>query len=178
MWCYLWLISHPGMTLTVAAGHGLATRRMRKLIALDKIRTSIDCCTNGHKRRILEKRFLRRSARLSNQLEDAQHKMAKWLCDNYSVILIPVFQTSTMVKRGSRKIGSETVRSKWPSHTHTHTHTLSLSLSLLRLPISFSFSVSIFSLLCRCLSSVRLSFIDELILTLEHRHVEPKALCL
>ena len=94
------------------SGDGLAARRMRKLIALDKIRASIAGGTNGRKRRILENRFRRRSARLSNQLEDAQHKMAKWLCDNYSVILIPVFQTSTMVKRASRKIGTSTVRSE------------------------------------------------------------------
>ena len=94
------------------SGDGLAARRMKKFIALDKLRASIDSCTNGRKRRQLEKRFRRRSARLSNQLEDAQHKIAKFLCDNYSVILIPVFQTSTMVKRGSRKIGSSTVRSE------------------------------------------------------------------
>jgi putative transposase len=39
------------------------------------------------------------------------HKnLAKWLCEKYKVVLLPLFETSSMIRRGQRKIHSKTVR--------------------------------------------------------------------
>ena len=44
--------------------------------------------------------------------KEIHRKLAAWLCENYRVILIPVFETSRMVAtRGMRKISSKIVRS-------------------------------------------------------------------
>ena len=41
---------------------------------------------------------------------DCHHKLAKWLCQSYRIILLPKFQTQGMVRRGKRRIRSKTAR--------------------------------------------------------------------
>ena len=46
-----------------------------------------------------------------DQTEDSHHKkLTKWLVSNYETILLPKFETSDMVTRGQRRIGSKTAR--------------------------------------------------------------------
>ena len=41
-------------------------------------------------------------------VNDCHYKLAKWLCENYRIILLPEFRTQGMVRRGQRRIGSKT----------------------------------------------------------------------
>ena len=48
--------------------------------------------------------------KIRNLVDELHHQTARWLVDNYDVILLPTFSTSEMVTRGSRRIRSQTVR--------------------------------------------------------------------
>ena len=48
--------------------------------------------------------------RIRNLVDECHKKMVKFLCANYSVILLPAFKTHDMVLRNQRKIASKTAR--------------------------------------------------------------------
>ena len=48
--------------------------------------------------------------RIRNLIDDCHHQLARWLCQNYKIILLPKFETSHMVLKNSRKIRSRTAR--------------------------------------------------------------------
>ena len=56
-------------------------------------------------------------------MNDCHYKLAKWLCENYRIILLPEFRTQGMVRRGQRHINSKTARAMctW-SHYHFQQH--------------------------------------------------------
>ena len=65
----------------------------------------------GHQR----KRNMHRAAdrlrlRIRNLVEELHHKAARYLVDNYDVILIPRFESSDMVRRGARRLRRKSVR--------------------------------------------------------------------
>lgn len=64
----------------------------------------------GNQRRRTKQVWLRKLNKLKNRVKDLHHKLALWLCENYSVILIPRFQVLQMVKRGGRKLHVTTIR--------------------------------------------------------------------
>jgi putative transposase len=47
---------------------------------------------------------------ITNMVNALQCDMAKWLCDNFDLILLPRFGTSEMIRRCGRKIGKQTAR--------------------------------------------------------------------
>ncbi|EGJ30865.1 MULTISPECIES: IS200/IS605 family element transposase accessory protein TnpB [Moorena] len=47
---------------------------------------------------------------IQNLINELHHKAARFLVNNFDVILLPTFETSEMAKKGSRKIRSKTVR--------------------------------------------------------------------
>lgn len=49
--------------------------------------------------------------KVRNLVNDAHHRLAKFLCESYDHILLPHFETSKMSRKTNRKIRSETVRS-------------------------------------------------------------------
>ena len=58
---------------------------------------------------------LRRAARkirkkIRNIVDEVHCKMIKWLCENYDIILLTLFETQRMVRKWKRKIGKETTR--------------------------------------------------------------------
>ncbi|EGJ29449.1 transposase, IS605 OrfB family, central region [Moorena producens 3L] len=62
-----------------------------------------------------QKRRMRKAARpivirIQNLINELHHKAARFLVDNFDVILLPTFETSQMSKRQDRKIRSKTVR--------------------------------------------------------------------
>jgi putative transposase len=61
-----------------------------------------------HQKRNMKKAGLRIQSRIKNLVRDLHCKLAKWLCENYNVILIPEFQTSKLARRIRRKIDSKT----------------------------------------------------------------------
>ena len=77
--------------------------KLQSRLALDK--------TVRHKRRYRMRRAWRKMQwRIRNLVDECHKKIVKFLCANYSVILLPSFETQQMVVRNQRKIGSKTAR--------------------------------------------------------------------
>ena len=53
----------------------------------------------------------RMRTRIRNLIDELHHQAARWLVDNFDVILLPTFETSDMTKRGARKLRTKSVRS-------------------------------------------------------------------
>ena len=49
--------------------------------------------------------------RITNLIDELHHQAARFLVDNFDLILLPTFETSEMVQRGKRKIRSKSARS-------------------------------------------------------------------
>lgn len=93
-------------------GEGDFKRLTRLCLTLDKLiglRAVKDCPKD--RRRRLKNAIFRIRDRIRNLTKELHFKCAKFLTDNFDVILIPSFETSDMVKRAGRKIGRKTVRS-------------------------------------------------------------------
>jgi putative transposase len=99
-------------------GKGDMTQLFRLCLFADKLQ-SVWEKKKGSKRRSTKKAWLRALERIRNKRKEVHCKMTTWLCQEYKVILIPLFETSNMVKRGNRKIKSKTVRGMltWSHYT-------------------------------------------------------------
>lgn len=58
----------------------------------------------------LRKAYNRKIKRIKDKVKECHNKLALFLCENYRVVLIPEFNTSSMVQKNDRKIRSKTVR--------------------------------------------------------------------
>ena len=65
---------------------------------------------NHSKRYRMRKAFRRIHYKIKNLVKDLHYKLAKYLCMNYDLILIPEFQTQQMSLKGKRNISSKNVR--------------------------------------------------------------------
>ena len=65
----------------------------------------------SRKRRNMRKAADRMRVRITNLINELHHQAARFLVDNFDLILLPTFETSDMVQRGKRKIRSKSVRS-------------------------------------------------------------------
>lgn len=66
--------------------------------------------TTGQLKRRFKKAANRIRAKLKNLVSELHKKSAKFLVDNFDVILLPTFETSQMAKKGKRRIRSKSVR--------------------------------------------------------------------
>ena len=62
------------------------------------------------RRRNMRRAAQRMTVRIQNLINELHHKTARFLVDNFDVILLPDFKTSGMVTRSQRRIRSKTVR--------------------------------------------------------------------
>ena len=62
------------------------------------------------KRRNMRRAAERMTVKIQNLVNELHHKTARFLVDNFDVILLPAFRSSEVVIRGHRKIRSKTVR--------------------------------------------------------------------
>jgi putative transposase len=76
---------------------------------LDELVSGITKCKGQQKRR-LKKAASRLRAKIKNLVDELHKKAAKFLIDNFDVILLPTFETSQMAKKGKRRIRSKSVR--------------------------------------------------------------------
>ena len=53
----------------------------------------------------------RMRVRIGNLVDELHHQAARWLVENFDIILLPTFETSDMVQRGARKLRSRSARS-------------------------------------------------------------------
>ena len=65
----------------------------------------------ARRKRNLRKAADRMRVRITNLINELHHQAARFLVDNFDLILLPTFETSDMVQRGKRKIRSKSVRS-------------------------------------------------------------------
>lgn len=76
---------------------------------LDKLVSKISRAPGRQKRRFL-KAASRLRCKIKNLVKELHHKIAKFLVDNFDVILLPTFETSQMVSKSRRKLKNKTVR--------------------------------------------------------------------
>lgn len=75
----------------------------------DKLQSSMSK-KRGSKKRGCRRAWLRVLKKIRHKIDEIHHKTAKWLCENYTAILIPKFEVSKMVRRANRKISSTVSR--------------------------------------------------------------------
>jgi putative transposase len=76
---------------------------------LDKLQSQISKAAHKQSQR-LKKAAQRIRWRIKDLVSELHHKSAKFLVDNFDVILLPTFETKNMARRTKRKIGSKSVR--------------------------------------------------------------------
>lgn len=92
-------------------GVGDIARIHRLCSALDKLHARWKAEGVLHRQRYRLKRAgLRIHKKIRCIVDDIQCKLAKWLCENFRVVLIPVFETQQMVTKGHRRLNSKTAR--------------------------------------------------------------------
>lgn len=78
---------------------------------LDKLQSKASRPEVRHRQRYrMRKAMCRARERIANLINDCHHKVAKQLCQNYTTILLPLFETRNMVSRIKRRIDSKTAR--------------------------------------------------------------------
>ncbi len=83
---------------------------IRKLcFRLDKLVSKISKVPFKQKRR-LKKAASRLRCKIKNLVKELHHKTARFLVDNFDVILLPTFETSNMVSKSRRKLRNKSVR--------------------------------------------------------------------
>lgn len=91
-------------------GEGDFSRIYRLLLHLDRL-YSKRAKANGGKKKSLTKAIRRLSAKIKNLIDELHWKTARFLCENFSVILMPTYETKQMVEKNNRNIRTKTVRS-------------------------------------------------------------------
>lgn len=76
---------------------------------LDKLVSNLSKAKGEHKRR-LKKAAGRLRCKIKNLVKELHHKVARFLVDNFDVILLPTFETSQMVSKSRRKLRNKSVR--------------------------------------------------------------------
>jgi len=92
-------------------GEGDFSRIQRLCAHLDQLVSKRDKCKAKQKKRSITKAIRRMHAKIRQLTDELHHKSAKFLTDNYDVILLPTFETKNMSSRAGRKLRKKTVRS-------------------------------------------------------------------
>ena len=90
-------------------GHGDFSRIQRLCQHLDNLISKISK-TKGKQKYRMRKAARRIIIKIQNLISELHHKAARFLVDNFDVILLPTFETSQMSKKQNRKLRSKTVR--------------------------------------------------------------------
>ena len=86
---------------------------------INRIQRLCQHCDNLYARATQEKRPLRRAlrkaankikAKIRNLIDELHKKVAHFLVSNFDIILLPIFETKQMTKRGARKLRKKSVR--------------------------------------------------------------------
>jgi putative transposase len=90
-------------------GEGANLLIQKLCFKLDKLVSLFTLAKSRAKRR-LKKAADRIRCRIKNLVKELHHQTAKFLVDNFDVILLPTFETSQMVSKSNRRIKSKSVR--------------------------------------------------------------------
>lgn len=78
---------------------------------LDNLISKRDLCKAKQRKKSLTKATRRMQQKIKDLISELHHKAARFLVDNFDVILLPTFETKDMASKNKRKIRSKTVRS-------------------------------------------------------------------
>ena len=78
--------------------------------SLDNLYSKIAKSKNAKKKRSYRKAAMRTRERINNLITDLHYRTANFLCDNFKIIILPIFKTKDMAGKLKRKIKSKTVR--------------------------------------------------------------------
>ena len=84
-------------------------RIFRLCLTIDQL-TSQSTKVDARQRYNLKRKIKRIRKKMRNLVDELHRKLAKWLCTNYQVIVLPEFNVQGMTVKGKRKIGKESVR--------------------------------------------------------------------
>jgi putative transposase len=73
-------------------------------------RTKSGRVVDHHRRWRMRRAMARMRQKIRDLVDDLQHRVAKWLCQEHDVVLLPEFETQRMIRRGQRRLRSKTVR--------------------------------------------------------------------
>jgi len=86
-------------------------RICRLQLTKDSLQSKCTSKTINHRKRYKLKRVsIRIQERIKNLTNEIHRKCVKWMVENFTLILLPLFETSKMVVRSKRKIGRSTTR--------------------------------------------------------------------
>lgn len=86
-------------------------RIVRLAVNLDNLLSERDRCQSKRRKAALQKASVRIRVKITNLIDEFHWKVARFLTDNFDVILLPTFEVSQMVSSACRKIRAKTVRS-------------------------------------------------------------------
>lgn len=92
-------------------GKGDFSRIQRLCFHLDNLVSKRDLEKNKQKRRALTKASRKIRAKIKNLITELHHKAAKFLTDNFDIILLPTFETRQMSNKIGRRLHKKSVRS-------------------------------------------------------------------
>ncbi|MGC9197108.1 MAG: zinc ribbon domain-containing protein, partial [Syntrophobacteraceae bacterium] len=92
-------------------GSGDFSRIQRLCSHLDGLISRRDLSKNKQQRRSMSRAAMRMRAKIKHLISELHFKTAKFLTDNFDVILLPTFESSNMVSKSRRKIGKKSIRS-------------------------------------------------------------------
>ena len=90
--------------------HGAFGRIQRFCSHLDKLLARAKLETRRFAKRNKYRAADRMRLNIRNLIDELHHKAARFLVDNFDIILLPTFETSNMVLRGRRKLRAKSVR--------------------------------------------------------------------
>ncbi len=90
-------------------GHQSIGKIQRLCYHLDELLSRADKARRP-KRRNLRRAANRLRCHIRNLVDELHHKVAKFLVENFEIILLPTFETSEMTKRGRRRLRKKSVR--------------------------------------------------------------------
>ena len=91
-------------------GKGDFSRIQRLCAHLDNLISRRDKCTNKQRRCSLTKASRRARGKIKYLISELHFKTAKFLLDNFDIILLPTFETKQMACKAKRKIRKKSVR--------------------------------------------------------------------
>ena len=91
-------------------GKGDFGRITRLCFHLDALISKRDKCKNKQRKRSLTKASRRMRAKIKHLIQELHHKTAKFLTDNFDIILLPTFETQQMSKKKKNRINKKSVR--------------------------------------------------------------------
>ena len=97
-----------GRVIEIGANDSDGLFRMCKKV--DLIMSKVHKAANHKQRYQRSKAAARAREAIKNRVTDLHRKTAKYLCETFETIFLPLFQSSSMVRRSTRKIRSRTAR--------------------------------------------------------------------